>query len=658
VISPPRSFGAALRFQRGDPEQEPPMNRNRLLPFSAAIALALSGACHSTMSAEPELAAAPATEDSADYNAPAPDFAPTADPADKAADESFAAPKQEPQKAPARHAGKKDFAALGGAASGASSRDYDGRALSEAKPRLSSKIAPSKPMASNKPMESSKRQVRSRRAPAGAALVYSQPMTPPPPPAEPEPTRAEGGEHGGTFVHAGTNPLVKTSEDAQSTFSIDVDTASYNYARRFLERGQRPNASSVRVEEWVNAFHYDYEGPGSGVPFSVHLDGAPSPFSKQRHLVRVGIQGKEVAKRNRKPVHLTFLVDVSGSMSRTDKLPLAQRSLHLLTDQLTERDSVSLVTYAGRTGEVLPQTRASTSGKRAIHRAIDNLRSGGGTNMGSGMEIAYRNAGKYVSDESVSRVIVLSDGDANIGRTSHQAILNNIKGYVSEGVKMSTIGFGTGNYRDHLMEQLADAGDGNYTYIDSFKAAKKAFVTDLTGTLQVIAKDVKIQVEFDPAFVAAYRLVGYENRDIADRDFDNDKVDAGEIGAGHTVTALYEVVLTEEGRYAAARDALAKVRVRYKAPRGMKSTKIERTLKMAAMKDRFGDLDDNVRFASAVAIAAEVLRGSEHASHLSLDDAWALASEALEGPYKKERQEFVALLERAREHGRDHVAWR
>jgi Ca-activated chloride channel family protein len=519
----------------------------------------------------------------------------------------------------------------------------------------SSRASESKTMMA-KPMRDSDTRRLSRRGPM-QPIGSGNIATPPPPPSDPE-RESTGGEHGGTFVHAGVNPLVKTREDAKSTFSIDVDTASYNYARRFLERGARPNADSVRVEEWVNAFHYDYEGPGSGAPFAVHLDGAPSPFSKQRHLVRVGIQGQQVKASERKPVHLTFLVDVSGSMSRSDKLPLAQRSLHLLTDQLTARDSVSLATYAGRTGEVLPATRATASGKARIHAAIDQLRSGGGTNMGSGMEIAYRNAGKFLSSGSVSRVIVLSDGDANIGRTSHGQILKTIKGYVSEGVKMSTIGFGTGNYRDHLMEQLADVGDGNYTYIDSFKAAKKAFVTDLTGTLQVIAKDVKIQVEFDDKLVSAYRLIGYENRDIADRDFDNDKVDAGEIGAGHTVTALYEVVLTKAGRTASARDALANVRIRYKTPRGSRSTKIERTLKVAAMKDRFGDLDDNVRFASAVAIAAEVLRGSEHASHLTLDDAWALASEALEGPFAEERKEFVVLMERSRDHGRNHVARR
>jgi Ca-activated chloride channel homolog len=457
------------------------------------------------------------------------------------------------------------------------------------------------------------------------------------------------GPAGGTFVHAGVNPFTKTSEDRFSTFSIDVDTGSYTFARRSLEEGARPPAASVRVEEWVNAFPYSYEGPGEGAPFAVHLAGAPSPFTQGRHLLRVGVQGKRLTSSERKPLALTFLVDISGSMGRPDRLPLAQRSLHLLADQLDERDAVSLVTYAGGTGEVLGVTRATKSGKVKIHRAIDALRIGGGTNMGSGMELAYQNAGKVLTGENVSRVIVLSDGDANIGRTSHQEILKAIKGYVSEGVTLSTVGFGNGNYNDHLMEQLANAGDGNYAYIDSIAAAKKAFVTDLLGTMQVIAKDVKIQVELNPEVVKSYRLVGYENRDIADKDFRNDKVDAGEIGAGHTVTALYEVELHEARSAPAALATLATVRIRHKAPRGEVATEIARTLAGRHLHERFSDLDDDTRFAAATALAAEVLRGSEHVAHLSLADARALAAEALGGPFAEERKELVRLLDKVSE---------
>ena len=459
-------------------------------------------------------------------------------------------------------------------------------------------------------------------------------------------------DQGGTFQHAGTNPFTVTTKDKLSTFSIDVDTASYTYGRRFLKNGNRPNASSVRVEEWVNAFHYEYKSPTGRHPFGISMEAGPSPLDEGRHVLRVGIQGKKISNKDRKPVHLTFLVDTSGSMSRRDKLPLAQRALHHLVDNLDSRDSVALITYAGSTSEVLPQTSARH--KQRIHRAIDSLRSGGGTAMGSGMEMAYRNAGKFVAPGSVSRVIVLSDGDANIGRTSHEAILKSIKGYVSEGIKMSAVGFGTGNYRDHLMEQLADAGDGNYSYIDSFAAAKKVFGTDLSGTLQVIAKDVKIQVEMNPKVVKRYRLLGYENRDIADRDFRNDKVDAGEIGAGHSVTALYEGELVDP--YAKVKDDVATVRVRYKKPRGMKATEVSKTFTQNLVRTRFGDLDRDTRWAAAVSLAAEVLRGSPYARDKSLEDAWALAAEAAGGKYAKERRELVDLLDRT--HKREALAVR
>lgn len=452
-----------------------------------------------------------------------------------------------------------------------------------------------------------------------------------------------GPNPGGTFVHAGVNALVDTREDNLSTFAIDVDTASYTYARRFMRHGQRPNPDSVRVEEWVNAFHYEYASPKDQLPFAVHLAAAPSPFVKGRHLVRVGIQGKRLSKEERKSAHLTFLVDVSGSMSSPDKLPLAQQALHLLTDELRADDSVAIVTYAGNTAEVLPATKATSDGKRRIHQAIDALRTSGGTNMASGMELAYKNAHRFLSSESNSRVIVLSDGDANIGYTSHQEILKSVAGYVSEGVTLSTVGFGTGNYRDHLMEQLANAGNGNYSYIDSLAAAKRVFVDDLTGTLEVIAKDVKIQVELDPSRVAAYRLIGYENRDIADKDFRNDRVDAGEIGAGHTVTALYEVVL-RDGDNASELGNIATVRVRHKAPRGVKATEIARSLTGADVRKSFAELDADTRFAAAAALSAEILRGSEHVAHLELEDALALAREAAVGRYAEERMELVELL--------------
>jgi len=446
---------------------------------------------------------------------------------------------------------------------------------------------------------------------------------------------------GGGFAAVAVNPWVETSADRQSTFAIDVDTASYTFARRFLEAGQRPPMGAIRVEEFVNAFHYSYAPPSSEA-FRVHLAAAPSPLGAGRHLVRVAVKGKEVSDVERVPVHLTFLVDVSGSMSASDKLPLAQRSLHYLVDQLRDDDSVALVTYAGSTGVVLEQTKIAQ--KKKIHDAIDRLNAGGGTAMSSGMELAYQNAHRFLSSDSESRVIVLSDGDANIGRTGHKAMLDAVKGYVSEGVTLSTVGFGTGNYQDHTMEQLANAGNGNYSYIDSFKAAQKVFGTDLAGTLQVIAKDVKIQVEWNDDLVKRYRLLGYENRDIADRDFRNDKVDAGEIGSGHSVTALYEVQL--RGDLPSSSSELATVRVRSKTPKGVKASESSFALTAKDVTESFSDLDRDTRFAMALALAGEVLRGSPHAEGFTLEDAALLASGAADGPYAEERKELVALLSR------------
>ncbi len=444
---------------------------------------------------------------------------------------------------------------------------------------------------------------------------------------------------GGTFVTKGTNPMIDAREDRFSTFAVDVDTGSYTFARRFMQTGQRPPAASVRVEEWVNAFHYEYAGPSNDAPFAVHMEAGPSPFAGDRVLLKVALQGKQVTRAQRQPVNVTFLVDVSGSMQAEDKLPMAKKSMRLLVDQLDERDNVSIATYAGSNALVLPATNATN--KARIHDAIERLSSGGGTNMGSGMELAYREAGKHVGAGVVSRVIVLSDGDANIGRTSYEGILQSVRGYVSEGVTLSTVGFGTGNYNDNLMEQLADAGNGNYAYIDSMKAAKKTFVDDLTGTLQIIAKDVKVQVEFDPAIVEAYRLVGYENRDVADRDFRNDKVDAGEIGAGHTVTALYEVALKKG---AATDGALCTVHLRSKQPRAEKATETNVVFAASRIAPKFSDLTADTRFATALGIASEILRGSPYAQHLSLEDARAMASEAADGKYAAERQDFVNLL--------------
>ncbi len=446
---------------------------------------------------------------------------------------------------------------------------------------------------------------------------------------------------GGTFVHAGTNPFIDTVTDARSTFAIDVDTGSFTFARRFLRQGQVPPEGAVRVEEWVNAMHYSYEGPAktSSVPFSVLVQGAPSPIAKNTHLVRIALQGKRVSKAERGPTSLVFLADVSGSMDAADKLPLARDALHLLVDELRDDDSVAITTYAGETRLALASTMIKGN-KARIHAAIESLHSGGGTNMGSGMELAYREAGKNLGGGRSARVVVLSDGDVNIGRLSHQDILKAIRGYVSEGVMMSTVGFGTGNYNDNLMEQLADAGNGNYSYIDSKKTAERVFVQELNGTLETIAQNVKIQVEWNKDIVTSYRLVGYENRDVADVDFRNDKKDAGEIGAGHAVTALYELHLSSSSPSA----NLGTVRVRAQKPRGSKAEEIAVAITGGSLRERPNDLDSDAQAALAVALAAEILRGSPYAEGRTLGEAASLLREAATGPHAAERLELAREL--------------
>ncbi|MDY7231560.1 vWA domain-containing protein [Hyalangium rubrum] len=446
-----------------------------------------------------------------------------------------------------------------------------------------------------------------------------------------------GVEGGNTFEAHTPNAFTDAREDAFSTFAVDVDTASYSLARRYLNQGSLPPAGAVRVEEFVNYFKYRYAPPQQGA-FTVHLEGAPSPFASGRHFLRVGVQGKVISRSQRKPAHLVFLVDTSGSMQSQDKLPLAKEAIKLAVKNLNENDTVAIVTYAGSTRDVLAPTPATD--QQRIYAAVDALQSGGGTAMGSGMEMAYRHAVKKASGSVVSRVIVLTDGDANIGpNLSANSILESIEKYVAEGVTLSTIGFGMGNYRDDLMEKLADKGNGNAFYVDSWQEAKKVFETQLTGTLEVIAKDVKIQVEFNPQAVRRYRLVGYENRDVADRDFRNDKVDAGEIGAGHNVTALYEVELTGEAA------SLATVRIRAKAPNGTEASEQSFAFERNMMRSSVETASSDFRFALAVASTADILRASPSAQDWSLVTARKLAEGATEG--QAERAEFVKLVTQA-----------
>ncbi len=454
--------------------------------------------------------------------------------------------------------------------------------------------------------------------------------------ARPEP-RASGNTH---TRHA-PNPFTLTREDRLSTFAVDVDTASYALFRRQVREGALPHPDSVRVEEWVNAFRYALPEPQPGTgDFHVDLEAAPSPFTPDRYLVKVGLQGRRVPKSQRKPTHLVFLVDTSGSMSGKDRLELAKTAMKLAVAGLNEADTVTISTYAGDVRTVLEPTSASE--REDIEDAIDSLSTGGGTSMGDGLELAYRHAARNAGPDRVSRVVVLTDGDTNLGRNqTADAMLASIRGAVEEGVTLSTIGFGMGNYRDDLMERLANRGNGNCFYIDSEREARRVFQEQLAGTLEVIAQDVKVQVDFEPDAVRGYRLVGYENRAVADQDFRDDKVDGGEVGAGHAVTALYEVELTGEG------SRLATVRVRSKRPGGAEASEQRFPLERSMLRGTLDDASADLRFAAAVAGTADLLRGAPQAAEWSLATAEALAEEALEE--RAEREEFLTLLRRVRE---------
>ncbi len=440
-----------------------------------------------------------------------------------------------------------------------------------------------------------------------------------------------------SFQDYGTNPMVDAQKDNLSTFAMDVDTASYALSRRMLREGQLPVQAAVRAEEFVNSFDYGYAAPTGDAPFAVHVAAAPSPFQQGHHVMRVGLQTKRIEAKDRAPVHLVYLVDTSGSMQSPDKLELVKTSLRILTDSLKQGDTVAISTYAGGVREVLAPTGIDQ--KASILSAIDNLSAGGGTAMASGVQLAYELASRTMVKGHTSRVVVLSDGDANIGPTSHDEILKLIEEQKQKGIYLSTIGFGRGNYKDTTMEQLADKGNGNYSYVDDERQAKRVFGQQVNGLLETVARDAKVQVEFDQKLVESYRLIGYENRDVADRDFRNDKVDGGEVGAGHAVTALYDVVLKP-----GAKGSFSTVRVRYASPTDLSAAAKELSVAMPAgsLFASFDEAPANLRFAASVARFAEVLRGSPHAKSgdLALVEKFAKASAS----DTEDQQELVALV--------------
>ena len=413
------------------------------------------------------------------------------------------------------------------------------------------------------------------------------------------------------FQHYGVNPFIDTEDDEFSTFAIDVDTASYTVTRKFLDDGFLPDQNSVRVEEFVNYFDQGYAVPTEDA-FAIHIDGSPSPFGNSNHwLVRVGLQGKELTEEQRQDATLVFTIDVSGSMAREDRLDLVKQSLRLLVDELGSNDKVAIVVYGDRGSVLLEATEARERGK--ILKAIDSLQSGGSTYVEDGLKLAYKLAVDEVEPNRITRVMVLSDGVGNVGNTGHESILSQVQEYVDQGVTLTTVGFGMGNYNDILMEQLANDGDGAYYYVDTLSEAQRIFVDDLTGTLQVIARDAKVQVEFNPETVSRYRLLGYENRDVADEDFRDDEVDAGEIGAGHSVTALYELKLREgvEGK-------LGTVYMRYEDVGLNEVVEINREFQYEELGTSFEEAPPTFQLSAVVAEFAEVLRGSYWAREGSL----------------------------------------
>ena len=425
------------------------------------------------------------------------------------------------------------------------------------------------------------------------------------------------------FQHYGVNPFIDTEDDNLSTFAIDVDTASYTVARRFVQDGNLPDPASVRVEEFINYFDQGYASPTDGDAFAIHLEGSPSPFGNDRHwLVRVGLQGRTVAHEARKDATLIFAIDVSGSMAREERLGLVKRSLRLLVNEMRPSDEIGIVIYGDRGRVLLEPTDGGE--KDAIIDAINRLQPGGSTYVEDGLRLAYKMAAQRVQDGRITRVLLLSDGVGNVGHTGADSILAQIEDQVDDGVSLTTVGFGMGNFNDILMEQLANDGDGAYYYVDTLTEARRVFVDDLVGTLQNIARDTKVQVDFNPEVVRNYRLLGYENRAVADDKFRDDTVDAGEVGAGHSVTALYEIKL-HGGANGAVNRTLATVYLRYEDPDTGQVSEINRTLDASDVHSEFSDASATFQLDAVVAEYAEVLRESYWAQEGSLDDVSAEA---------------------------------
>ncbi len=446
------------------------------------------------------------------------------------------------------------------------------------------------------------------------------------------------------FQDYGVNPSIDTEDDHLSTFAMDVDTGSYTIMRNYLSEGNLPPEDSVRVEEYVNYFEQGYPNPPAHQAFGINIDGAPSPFDEMENtrMLRIGIQGYAVPDEERKDASLTFVIDVSGSMNMDNRLGLVKRSLEMLVEQLRPQDRVSIVVYGTFAHVVLEPTYGSN--REAILDAIYSLQPEGVTNAEAGLRLGYKMAMRAFNREGINRVILCSDGVANFGETSSEAILSEVRRYVDQGITLTTVGFGMDNYNDVLMEQLADNGDGFYAYVDTPKEARRLFIRNLTSTLQVIALNAKVQVDFNPGVVSEYRLVGFENRAVEDEQFRDNRVDAGEVGAGHSVTALYEIKLNPE-----AYGKVATVFVRWEDPETHQVTEISRDFALRQIAPRFSAADPYFQRAVVVAQYAEILRHSYWAQGSSLGRVYDQVLQVAERlPGDDDMNELVDLVGKAR----------
>ena len=474
------------------------------------------------------------------------------------------------------------------------------------------------------------------------------------------------GQGGDQYERIVENDFLSPWDSPYSTFSIDVDTAAYSKVRMYLNQNQLPRPDAVRIEELINYFPYAYEPPSSdesAPPFAARMSLSECPWNPNHRLVRIGVKGQEIEPDQRPSSNLVFLIDVSGSMGRANKLPLLLEGMKMLVEQLNENDTVSIAVYAGSAGLVLEPTGGEQ--QQTIIDSLSRLKAGGSTNGGAGIKLAYKTALDNFIEGGVNRVILCTDGDFNVGVTGNDELVRLAEKNAKDGVFLSVLGFGMGNHNDLMLEKVSNKGNGNYAFIDTVSEARKVLVDEMSSTLVTIAKDVKIQVEFNPERVAAYRLIGYENRILAAEDFNDDTKDAGEIGAGHAVTALYEIVpkgaeekpelsevdslkyqrprkLTKE----AGADELLTLKMRYKKPDGDTSTKVEFPLKDKVIK--FGEADIDFRFTAAVASFGMLLRGSQFQGDASFDAVLEIASEAAKGDEVGYRTEFLELVKKAR----------